>query len=277
MGKEAKAGPPCGVGGRAGATDQVGSMSRMDSATLAGMCAVVVAGACLHRVAGLGLGMVVAPVLTLMMGPVAGVTVSNGAAIVTSLLVLAAMRADVDWRHFARLVPLIVAGSLLGAIAVRRVDTAWLDVLVGASVLLAIATTLMLRRHRAGIDGPVKGVSVGLAAGFMNTTCGVAAPALTAYALATGWEHRRFAATLQPVLITANLTSLLTKALVGAVPAPGVLPWWIWPVAAAGVCLGVALGSALARVVSTRVAAGITVTVSSAGAAAALVRGLLSV
>lgn len=249
----------------------------MDATTLAGMCAVVVAGACLHRVAGLGLGMVVAPVLTLVMGPVAGVTVSNGAAIVTSLLVLAAMRAHVDWRRLARLAPLIVVGSLLGAIAVRGVDTAWLDALVGASVLLAIATTLVLRRHRAGVDGPVKGLSVGLAAGFMNTTCGVAAPALTAYAIATRWEHRSFAATLQPVLIAANVTSLFTKALVGATPAPGVLPWWVWPVAAAGVCLGVALGSVLTRFVSTRSAAAITVAVASAGAATALVRGLLTV
>lgn len=245
--------------------------------TAAWVCVAVVVGASLHRVAGLGLGMVVAPVLTLVMGPVAGVTVSNGAAIVTSLLVLAAMRAHVDWRRFLRLVPLIVVGSLLGALAVRHVDTAWLDVLVGASVLLAIGATLLLRRHRPGIDGPVKGVSVGLAAGFMNTTCGVAAPALTAYALATGWEHRRFAATLQPVLITANLTSLLTKALVGALPMSGTLTWWVWPLAVAGVCLGVGLGSVVAGVVSARTAARVTVAVSSAGAAAALVRGLLAV
>lgn len=249
----------------------------METATLLGMCAAVVVGASLHRVAGLGLGMVVAPVLTLLMGPVAGVTVSNGAAIVTSLLVLRAMRDHVDWRRFGRLVPLIVIGSLVGALAVDRVDTAWLDVLVGASVLLAIAVTLLLRRHRAGVDGPVKGVTVGLAAGFMNTTCGVAAPALTAYALATGWEHRRFAATLQPILLTANLTSLVTKALVGAGPTAGALAWWIWPLAAAGVCVGVGLGSLLARVVSGRVAARVTVAVASAGAAAALVRGLLTV
>lgn len=248
----------------------------MDTVTLLGLCAAVVVGACLHRVAGLGLGMVVAPVLTLLMGPVAGVTVSNGAAIVTSLLVLSAMRAHVDWRRFWRLVPLIVVGSLVGALAVDRADTAWLDILVGASVLLAILATLLLRRHRAGVDGPVKGVTVGLAAGFMNTTCGVAAPALTAYALATGWEHRRFAATLQPILITANLTSLLTKGAVGAVPTSGSLTWWIWPLAAAGVCVGVGLGSAVARVVSVRTAARVTVAVSAAGAAAALARGLLT-
>lgn len=249
----------------------------MDTATLAGLCAAVVVGACLHRVAGLGLGMVVAPVLTLVMGPVAGVTVSNGAAIVTSLLVLGAMHAHVDWGRFARLVPLIVAGSLVGALAVREIDPAWLDVLVGGSVLVALTATLTLSRLRAGVDGPVKGVSAGLAAGFMNTTCGVGGPALTAYALATGWDHRRFAATLQPILITANLTSLVTKALVGAAPAPGVLPWWVWPVAAAGVCVGVGLGTLLARVVSVRVAAGLTVVVASTGAAAALVRGLLAV
>lgn len=237
---------------------------------LAGMCLAILVGATLHRVAGIGLGMVVAPVLTLLLGPATGVTLSNAAAVVTSLLVLAALRADVDWRHYLRLAPLILVGSVAGAATVRSIGSAWLDVLVGGSLLLTLAASVLLRR-----DVPVRGrtaaVSVGVASGFLNTTCGVAAPALTAYALATRWEHRSFAATLQPILLTANLASLVTKGVSGTE-----LAWWVWPVAALAVCAGVAMGSRVAGVLPTRVAAATAVTVATTGAALALVRGLLA-
>src|SRR5690606_6510091 len=105
---------------------------------IGGMVAV---GALLQRVAGMGMGMVAAPLLTLLLGPVTGVTTSNAAAVVVAVLVLSALHRDVDWGRVLRLAPLIVVGSALGALAVRSAPTAWLDVLVGGSVLLALATS----------------------------------------------------------------------------------------------------------------------------------------
>ena len=71
---------------------------------------------------------------TLLLGPVTGVTVSNAAAVVVALLVLGALRRHVDWRGFRRLAPLIVLGSIGGALAVRSTPKSWLDILVGGSV-----------------------------------------------------------------------------------------------------------------------------------------------
>ena len=250
-------------------------MSTVDPALLAGLCAIVAAGACLHRIAGIGLGMVVAPALTIAIGAEAGVTFSNGAAVVTSVVVLLVLREDVDWPHFRQLAPLIVVGSALGAITVRVLAAPWLDVLVGASVLGALVA-MPLARTRFTIRGRTAALTVGLAAGFLNTTSGVAAPALTAYALAIRWEQKSFAATLQPILLTANLASLVTKAAAGAVPTD-LMRWWTWPLVAAAVCGGVGLGSLLARRVSSAAARRLAVTLAAAGAGLALVRGLLAV
>lgn len=240
------------------------------------MCGIVLTGALLQRVAGMGLGMVAAPLLTLVLGPVAGVTVSNMAAVVVALLVLTAMRGHVDWRRYARLAPLILVGSVLGALAVRTAPKAWLDVLVGGSVLLALVATAVLGRRTALGQGTAGSVVTGLVAGFMNTTSGVAGPAMKAYALATRWEQQAFAATLQPVFFTANLASVITKTAAGAGPDPGLLPWWTWPAMAVAALCGVALGRPLSRRLGMAAAARIATTVAVTGAVAALVRGLLA-
>jgi uncharacterized membrane protein YfcA len=247
----------------------------VDTAALAGVCAAVVLGAGLQRVAGMGLGMVAAPVLTLVLGPVTGVIVSNAGAVVTAVLVLGTLHGNVDWPRFGRMVPLVVVGSVLGALAVRTFPIAWLDLLVGGSVLLALVASLGLRRRRALRPSATAAVVTGLAAGFMNTTSGVAAPAMTAYAVATRWEHHAFIATLQPVLVVANVTSLVTKTLLGDVADDVALPWWIWPVVVGAVVLGVGLGGRLARRVSSRLARRVAVGIAATGATTALVRGVV--
>jgi uncharacterized membrane protein YfcA len=246
----------------------------VDTAALVGVCVAVVLGAGLQRVAGMGLGMVAAPVLTLLLGPVTGVILSNAGAVVTALLVLGMLRGHVDWPRFGRMVPLIVAGSVLGALAVRTFRIAWLDLLVGGSVLLALVASAGLRRRELGPSVPAA-VGAGLAAGFMNTTSGVAAPAMTAYAVATRWEHRAFIATLQPVLVVANVTSIVTKTLFGNVVDDVALPWWIWPVVAGGVVLGVGLGGVVADRVPSHLARRVAVGIATVGATTALVRGLV--
>src|SRR5690606_24760963 len=116
----------------------------------------------------------------------------------------------------------------------------------------------------------------GLVAGFMNTAAGVAGPAMKAYALATRWDQRSFAATLQPVFLVANASSVVTKMLVGAGPDPGLVPWWSWPALAVAALLGVQLGRPVSRRLSMRTAARIATAVALTGAVTALVRGLVT-
>src|SRR5690606_4963528 len=224
----------------------------------------------------MGLGLVAAPVLTVLLGASVGVLVSNVAAIAAALLVLRALRDRVDWRRVGTILPLMLVGSLLGALTVREADSAWLDVIVGGSVLVALAASALLRR-RVRISGRPVAVLTGLAAGFMNTTSGVAAPAWTAYALATRWDHRSFAATMQPLLLVMNTMSVATKLGLGAIPAHATPAWWVWPVLLACVGTGVLLGTVLSRRVPTPVASRIALLVALAGALTALVRGLFTV
>lgn len=235
-------------------------------------CAVLGAG--LQRVSGMGLGLVAAPTLSLVLGPLAGVTLSNVAAVAAALILAVVMRRDIDWRRFRGVAPLLVAGSVVGAVVVRTADTAVLDTVLGATVLVAIAAALGLQRH-LNVTGRLPAMASGALAGFMNTTAGVAGPAMTVYAVASRWGHRSFAATLQPVFLLANLTSIITKALAGASPPADLVPWWAWVVAVLGVPVGIALGTVLARRVSLRRARALALTVATAGGVVALGRGVM--
>ena len=243
------------------------------------LLAIVVAlvvGAGLQRIAGFGLGLVVAPPLTLLLGPALGVTLSNAGMVAATLLVLGALRADVDWRSFVRLAPLIVAGSAVGALVVLRVSPAWLEVLIGTVILLALTLTLGVK-GRVRVRGRAAAAAVGFVSGFINTTAGVAGAALTAYAVATRWDQRTFAATLQPILLLANLSALAGKSLLGAVPTDVGLPWWIWPAALVSVIAGVLAGGVLTRWISSFWARRVAVALAGLGALSTLLRGLSTV
>lgn len=238
-----------------------------------GVALAFAAGAGLQRIAGMGMGLVVAPTLSVLLGPVLGVTMSNAGAVLTALLVLGAMRRDVAWGMFGRIAPLLVLGSLLGAWFVRQADAAALQIVLGASVLIALGFAIA-SDVRLPVQGAGPAVVAGVVGGFMNTVAGIAGPAMAVFAVATRWEQRSFAATLQPIFLVANVSSLLTKAALGAVPANGGVPWWAWAVAATAILGGVAAAGMLSRVVSASTARGVAMTVALAGAAVALARGL---
>lgn len=245
----------------------------MSALLVLGVVVAFVVGAGLQRIAGMGLGLVAAPTLSLMLGPVAGVTMSNLGAIVAAVLILGAMWSHVDWGRFARIGPLIAVGSVAGAFVVREVDPAWLDVVLGGSVLLSLGVIFGLQRNLA-VRGTPAAVAAGVAAGFMNTTAGVAAPAMTVYALATRWDQRSFAATLQPIFLVANTASVVAKAALGAAPDPGLLPWWIWPVVVLAVLVGVGTAGLVARRVPPGRARSLAIGIALTGGVLALGRGI---
>ncbi len=222
------------------------------------------------------MGLVVAPVLTLVLGPAVGVSLSNAGAIVTATFVLASLRKDIDWKAFARLAPLLVVGSIIGAFVVLRVSAAWLEVLIGVLILLALAS-ILLTSGRIHVRGRLPAAATGIAVGFMNATAGVGGPAMTTYAVATRWNQTSFAATLQPVFLLTNSTALLAKGIVGAVPTDTGLAWWTWLVALAAIASGVVLGGYASRWVSTRAARKAAITIAAVGGLVTLWRGLSGV
>ncbi|WP_251839413.1 TSUP family transporter [Oceanitalea stevensii] len=241
---------------------------------LAAVLGAVVLGAVLQRTSGMGTGLVVSPTFVLLIGPVAGVVLTNITTVVSALALTVVMRADIDWPRFLRIAPTIVVGSVPAALLVRAADAGWLEVVIGAALLVALAP--MALSWQLPDLGRAAAPVAGLTGGFLNTAVGVGGPAVLIYAQATSWPQRAFAATLQPIFLTMGLVSLLTKTVTGA--AAGGLPGWPLVVAAvAAVPVGVLVGGRVARHVPAATARRVAVAVVVLGATATLVRGVLAV
>ena len=97
--------------------------------------ASVILGTVLQRVSGMGVGLVVSPTLALLLGPVAGVLLTNITTTVSAALIAITLWRDIDWRRYLHLAPLIVVGSVPGALLVGAADRSWLEVVIGACLL----------------------------------------------------------------------------------------------------------------------------------------------
>lgn len=234
----------------------------------------VLVGSVLQRVSGTGVGLVVAPTLALLLGPATGVLVTNATTTVSGFLILLSVRRHVDWRRYALIAPAAAVGAVPAALVVRELPAAWLQVVIGAVVLLALATMLGLPRLPEW-RGPLPAVLAGVLGGFFNTTAGVAAPVMVIHARLARWEQRSFAATLQPVFMTMGALSVLTKTTLGAVGTGGLPPWWTAPGVVLTVVLGVRIGTVVARRVPVRAARTLALVLAGLGGAVALVRGVL--
>src|SRR5699024_10457310 len=170
----------------------------------------VLIGAALQRLSGMGLALVAAPVLAIVVGPVAGIFVMNVVGLVSSILVMLSVLADVEWRRFFFMLPGILVGAAMGALVVREVPASWLQILIGAVVLIGLATTF-------GVPGLPLLTSrfltpaAGAASGFVSATAGVSSPPMVIYAKLAGWDQRPFAGTMQPIFITTALSAVVTK------------------------------------------------------------------
>lgn len=242
---------------------------------LAVVFAIVLLGAFLQRVSGMGLALLSAPILSLLMGPVVGVLVVNLLAFFNAAIASVTVRAWIDWKKFSLIASVLVVGAVPGAYLVGLASPAVLQVLVGSLLLVALVLVIYGQRWIPPIGGPSAAVASGIAAGFMNTTAGVAGPAVTVYAVASAWEQRSFAATLQPIFMVAGLISLVAKLVLGA----GTISdtnVWVWPVGILGMLLGNWLGLRLADRIPRSRARTLSLWVAAAGGASALGRGLMT-
>lgn len=185
---------------------------------------------------------------------------------VTSLVVYVMNVRRVEYR---RLVPIIVAAVLAiipGAYLSRELPAPVLFIGAGALVLVALALSVLARRlpNISGLPGQL---SAGALGGFMNVVAGVGGPALTAYAIATKWEHEKFAISIQFYFIVIGCASLLFR---GTMPT---LTGVEWLVATAALVLGVVAGQFAVRWVSANVARVGCLVLALLGGVLTIVRG----
>lgn len=234
----------------------------------------VLVGSILQRVSGTGVGLVVAPVLSLLMGPATGVLVTNAATVCSGFMITLAVRRMVEWKHAAVLILSAIPGVVLGALVVRWVPAEWLQIGVGAVVLLALAITKFT--HTAGQVNQQKAVvPAGLIGGFLNSTAGVAAPAMVVYSRITNWDQLRFAATMQPVFMSLGALSVGSKLIAGvhfALPVPVFVAFGSLIVT---IFVGITVGTWLSRRLDKAAAANLAMGLAAVGGVVVMVRGAL--
>ncbi|TFD52297.1 sulfite exporter TauE/SafE family protein [Cryobacterium frigoriphilum] len=232
----------------------------------------VLVGSSMQRVTGMGFALVAAPFLVLLLGPIEGIVLINACAVLTASVILARVVRDVDWRRYGVLAAWALVGIIPGALVLRVVSLAWLEISIGVMVAVGLTVSLCLGRV-ALVDRPIYKVIAGILAGFMNTTAGVGGPAASIYAVATHWSQRSFAATMQPFFLTLGAASLIAKFVTGAAITPNLSGSVLLLIAAA--CLaGLVIGELLSRVIEPHIARRMLIVVAFVGSAATVVRGL---
>lgn len=231
-------------------------------------------GTTLQRVCGAGVGLVVSPAFALLFGPVFGIFAINCISIVSASLNLIPVRKRVDWPRVARLMAAALPGCITGALLVRALPAAGLQMVIGAIVLIAVLLTAYTPNLPNWQSGWVIAIA-GFIAGLFNTSAGVAAPALIIYSRLSHWDQDRFAASLQPMFIGMGIVSVASKLLFGASGLDVVPPWWAIALIPALVLAGMGIGTLLRRRISTATAQKIALALSGLGGLGAILRGAL--
>lgn len=235
---------------------------------------LLLVGALAQRIAGLGFAMVASPFLVLVLGPHQGVVLTNVCGVVSSCLVILSVFRDIRWRAFTWLVVPALVGSFLGSWGGAVLPAGPLGIVVGGTVLVALAASSILawRGYRLRGSGPQRGVA-GFFAGVSNSLSGVGGPVLTAYAELTQWRQRDFAAMLQPFFIISGIFSATTKVAIDHSTWPS-FDLWQWGLLLVAVVGGVVLGNLLAPKVKDYIARRIVLTLAVLGSIMAVVKGI---
>ncbi|MFF1882931.1 sulfite exporter TauE/SafE family protein [Pseudarthrobacter sp. NPDC058196] len=233
----------------------------------------VVMGAGMQRITGMGFALVAAPFLVLLLGPVEGVVLVNVCGAVTAGAIIFRVLRDIDWKRYVFLAAAALLGIIPAAFLIRLIPAPVLEISIG--VLLAAGLTVLLALKSATLPSRRRYLlAAGGLSGFMNTAAGVGGPAVSMYSIATKWQHRSFAATMQPYFFTIGTFSLVSKAITAPTTFP-VMPLAMWGAVAAACLAGLVLGDVASKFVPARAAQKLLVVLAYLGAAATIIRGVL--
>lgn len=239
-------------------------------AVLIGLAVIV--GAMAQRVSGMGFALVAAPVLVLLIGPFDGPLIVNICGAASASLVLTRVWRHVDWGQYLRLVVPALLAIVPGSIVAVLLGGPILQIGIGAILVIALTASLLVTRTDRRFARTPTAIGAGAASGFMSATAGISGPAVGIYGILTKWEHRPFAATLQPYFVTLGTAAFVSKIIADG----GRLPdydWWLWVVIVACTIVGLAIGDRLARHISATVARRVVIAISYLGGVAAIVDG----
>ncbi|GAA1368576.1 sulfite exporter TauE/SafE family protein [Brevibacterium luteolum] len=231
-------------------------------------------GALSQRVTGMGFALVSGPFLVLLLDPLSGVVLVNIVGFISCAIIFARTWREVHWKTLKILAVSSVIATIPGAWLASVMPTAPLQTLIGAIVVIALATSIVIGRVGKVLPVNTGGIATsGLVAGVMNAASGVGGPAFSTYAVLTRWEQRSFAATMQPLLAIASVMSIIAKVAFDrtAIPHLGLGQWLM---VFAALAAGQIIGELTAERIPVKVARVGMITIALAGGAATLVKGL---
>lgn len=238
------------------------------------VCAALAVGAIAQRTVGMGYGLVVTPTVVLAVGPIEGVLVLNVFGTVVCGCIIWRVWRDIDWRMLVWiLVPALVM-TVPGIVLSLATNADVLKVAVGIIAIIGVAISVGFTRTRHTLGDPVTRVALGGVAGVLNSSVGLGAPAVGVLAIVSRWEHRAFAATMQPFWMLLSAATTLARIAIEPQGAPD-WPWWAWLMACAPVLGGVLLGDALAARIDHVLARRLVIAFSVLGGLAVLVAGVV--
>ncbi|MGC3955828.1 MAG: TSUP family transporter [Propionicimonas sp.] len=232
--------------------------------------AAILLGALTQRLTGVGFALIASPLLILILGPLQGVVITNVFGIATASAVYLLHVREVE---YAKVLPLLGAAAVAvvpGAMLARALPTPLLAIGAGSLTVLALALSVFARRLPHVDAWPGRVVAGGLS-GFMNVVAGVGGPAITAYSIASEWEHRLFAISVQFYFAVLGLISFTVRGVLPAIAAVD------WAVAVAALAVGLLAGQLLGRWIPVRVARRACLVLALLGGLAVIARGILDV
>lgn len=235
----------------------------------------VLIGALSQRVTGMGFGLVSAPFLVLLLDPVSGVVLVNICGIVASGTVFLRTWREVEWDSFWQLAIGTVIGTLPGALIAAVLPAASLQIVIGLLIIGSLISSMLIGRTGARMPANfATKFTAGALSGTMSAAAGAGGPAVSAYAVLTGWGQRTFAATLQPFLVVGTASAIAVKMLFAEAAWPQLaLPTWIG--IAVVIALGLVGGDWLSKRIDAAAARIGMITLALGGGVAALVKGLI--
>jgi hypothetical protein len=210
---------------------------------LATACLIVALGAALQGFLGFGFGIAAMSLLTLSHDLLHAAALVNVTGLFVTGTLLFTLRRSALWRRALQILPGLLVGIVVGVLALRHVERAWMVRLLGATVIGISAWNLAAPRLHPPRSRALD-LGVGLLSGLLGGAFNTGGPPLVAHLYAQREAPEAAKATIQALFLTTSLTRLPLSAAQGLV-APAV--WRDATLAAPFAVAGLALGVALAR------------------------------
>ncbi|CAN5805214.1 sulfite exporter TauE/SafE family protein [soil metagenome] len=179
----------------------------MEFSLILSMAIVLFAGA-ISGLSAFGFGLVSVPLLLLLYDPPTVTAVAILLASVTRWVVLWNSWRQISWRPVVLMLPTALAGSVIGILMIRELDTVYIE-LVASSVVIISAAMLMAGWRIPGAESPVAAPVAGLISGALSTSTGMGGPPVVLLFSARGYSAQVFRGSMTMIFYILGAISLM--------------------------------------------------------------------